>query len=110
MIEFQKAISLPAAYNQLIHEFERLLLQDLDENKKSVKVFRERTKNLRCSRTAESKDIKHNMEEYIDVLKTVQTKPTFIVGPPKVKTYVLCVTIIIMSFLGGKNKLYFLVS
>ena len=107
MIEFQKAISLPAAYNQLIHEFERLLLQDLDENENSVKAFRERTKNLRCSRTAESKDVKRNMEEYIDVLKTVQTKPTFTVGLLKVKRYLLCVTIIkiIMYFLGGKNKL-----
>ena len=82
-------MSLPAAYNQLICEFERLLLQDLDENEKSVKVFKERTKNLRCSKKAESKDVKCNMEEYVDVLKTVQIKPKFTVGPPKVKKCVV---------------------
>ena len=91
------AASLPAVYNQLIHEFERLLLQDLDENENSVKVFRKRTKNLRCSKTAESKDVKRNMEEYVDVLKAVQTKPTFTVGAPKVKRYSL-VTSLIRSY------------
>lgn len=81
---FTTTRSLSKTYNELLDEIERIIIEGTDGTEKSVMAFKERTKNLRCSRQP---DVKKSMEKMTGVLKSVKYKsrPIFTLGPPQPK-------------------------